>query len=144
MASQSQLSGMGLLEVERRRRGLSATDLAESMGVSASAVTHVERGTRPASASFRTNVAKALGLRVQDLFPTWFIVCEAQNGALRVIASDGRPLAWTSEKEATAYAKKRNLAVRGPLGPDFFASLLRVSADQVRGQLVLSSQEEPP
>lgn len=140
----SQLLGMGVLEAERRRRGLLATELADSMGISASAVTHVERGSRSASPAFRTKAAKALGLPVRQLFPEWFFACGDQNGSLSILARDGRPLAWTSKREAAGYAGGRDLCIRGPVGPDFFAGLLGVSEDQVREQLVLSSREGPP
>jgi transcriptional regulator with XRE-family HTH domain len=138
------LKSIGLLEVERRRQGLSATELAKRMGVGRSSVSQVERGLRPPSGAFRGKAAKALGRRVDDLFPMWFIVCDPHNGAFEVLVEDGRLLAWTSEEEASRYAQQRELQIRGPLGPDFLACLLAVSEDQVRENLGVVDKEDGP
>lgn len=56
------------LEVERRRAGLTIKELAEKMGISASLVNQIEKGTRRPYPKFRREAAQILGVPEDQLF----------------------------------------------------------------------------
>lgn len=57
------------LEAERKRHGLTATDLARLCNCDRSYITQYERGHREVSASFKMTASRALGLPVDRVFP---------------------------------------------------------------------------
>jgi transcriptional regulator with XRE-family HTH domain len=56
------------LRLWRVRHGLTLSEVADLTGVSAAMLSRVERGERTLSPMTRVRVARALGVRVRDLF----------------------------------------------------------------------------
>ncbi len=134
-------TGISILERERRRRGLTALDLGERMGVSRSAVSQVERAWLRPSDAFKEKAAKALGLDVQRLFPAlWFLTTESFLGT-NLVGPDGRMLAFTSGEAAAEAARlisgccERRVSALGPAPVAFFALMHGEDEDEVVGRL---------
>ena len=142
----SRTVGMGLLERERRRRGLSATELAKQMGVSRSTISQVERGSQQASHSFQEKAASALAVDANDLWPEWWVLVptERASEALELLhATTGSIIAFTTERGAArAAATLRNRGVtelmpREPIGPTALAVLFGISEDETHERLAI-------
>ena len=58
-----------LLKTVRINRGLKLRDLAEMSGVSANQISKVENGTAEPTEFSKAKIAKALGMKVAELFP---------------------------------------------------------------------------
>jgi transcriptional regulator with XRE-family HTH domain len=133
--------GVSQLERERRRRGLTATDLAELMGVSRSYLSRVEHGWLAPSAAFKQKASEALGTSVQELFPEFFFLSRADGAGVQVVGPGGRTLAFSTKRRATAAARQLSerlaapLEVVGPAPLRFFALMHGVEEDEVLGWL---------
>jgi transcriptional regulator with XRE-family HTH domain len=62
-------AGISALEIARKSVGLTAVELASAIGVTASAISQIERGWRTPSASLKQRAASVLGVPVSELFP---------------------------------------------------------------------------
>lgn len=133
----------GLLEIARRREGLTGTELAEKMGVPRTLLSEVERGHRIPTADFRAKAASALGVAEESLFPQyWFLTAPNETG-IRVCGVEGAPRVYRSRQAAERAAKDLGvddslLQVRGPADPRCFGVLLGADETAVPG-LVLST-----
>lgn len=143
--------GISLLERERRRRDLSATDLAKRMHVSRSAVTQVERAWIRPSEGFKKRAAVVLGVQVGDLFPELWFLTRGTSASTHVIGPDGRTLAFTSEAAAAEAARSigGRCEVLGPAplawfslmhGEDEVDVLGRLTVDPEPAQLALKNE----
>src|SRR5690349_16125286 len=91
----------GVLELERRRQGLTSTELARRMGVPRPQVSEVERGHRRPNPSFRAKAATALGVSEQDLFPRyWFLVLSSEGSCELHTHPSGSVFVFETEGDA--------------------------------------------
>lgn len=63
------IDGESALRVWRQYRGLSATELAKSVGVVPSHITHLENGTRGGKPLLWRSIANSLNVDVDDILP---------------------------------------------------------------------------
>lgn len=130
---------IGILEVERRRRGLTATALAEQMGISRSALSQVERGAQRPSEPFKEKAAKALGLSVSKLWPEYWFLALVRPSGVSIWAAKGKTVVFTNKRRAARFASAapHQLDVCGPAPPAFFALVHGLSEDQIPGELMV-------
>lgn len=142
---------ISVLERERRRQGLTATDLAARMGVSASTLSQVERGRLLPTTEFKERTASALGVALDQLFPTYFVLV-AEDRGLRLAGSDGRAFVFNSKSAAKRAAKVLSARVEGPVPIGYIATLLgiseveaveRVRLEPAAGELAACGGEHP-
>lgn len=128
--------GVSLMEWARRRQELSATQLADRMGVSRSSVSQVERGFQSPSAAFKRKAAEALGVAVEDLWPMHFVLVRSAASTTELHTTAGLISAFTTQARARRAARGQE-RVAGPMPPDFFAAILGVSEAEVPGMLAI-------
>jgi transcriptional regulator with XRE-family HTH domain len=136
-----------ILEVERRRRGLSATELARRMKVAKSTVSAIERQRREPSSTFKISAAAALGVDVRDLWPEFFALARepGDDGLLR--AGD-KLIAYSSRTRARSAASHlgkltgAGFSVRGPRPAEALAAEVGVFPGELRIALVLDPEAE--
>lgn len=142
--------GVSKLEKERRRRGLTAADLADSMGVGRSDLSRVENGWLIPSPAFREKAAKALGLSPQELFPEYFFLAHSDRAGVHLVGVDGRTLAFSTKRraaEAAAKLKKslgRRPVLMGPAPLAFFALMRGVDTDEILSRLDVDPEIRDP
>lgn len=135
--------GKSLLERERRRRDMTATDLAERMGVSRSAISQVERGWLRPSPSFKERAAEALGMDQRQLFPELWFLAEETKDATRFVKSDGVTVAFSTEDAGDAAARAlaaqdgTKVVALGPAPLTFFALARGLEEQDVLGQMLV-------
>ena len=137
--------GISNLERRRRRRGLTATDLAARMGVSRSWLSKVERGWLAPSDTFKSKAAAALGTAIGELFPQYTFLTVSDAAGVRLLALRERTLVFSTERRANAAVRRLEAALgtvtrRGPAPLGFFATLYGVPEEEVVGSL----QIDPP
>jgi transcriptional regulator with XRE-family HTH domain len=141
------MSVITILEVERRRRGLSATELARRMQVAKSTISAIERRRRAPSSRFKARAAAVLGIDVGDLWPHFFTLVRDVGDQSRLRAGD-KLIAFSSRCAARSVASDlRKLAgvavtVRGPFPAEALAAEEEVFPSELTAHLVLDPQDD--
>jgi transcriptional regulator with XRE-family HTH domain len=141
------MSVITILELERRRRGLSATELARHMRVAKSTISAIERGRREPSPKFKAGAAAVLEVDVADLWPQFFTLTR-DLGDQRRLRSGGKVVAFSSRRAARSAASQLGMltgaavSVRGPLSAEALASETGVFPGEVHTELVLDPQDD--
>ena len=138
--------GISNLERQRRRRGLTATDLAARMGVSRSWLSQVERGWLAPSDTFKSKAAAALATAIEELFPEFIFLTVSDVTGVRLLTLGDRTLVFTTERLANAAVRRLGAALgtvsrRGPAPLGFFATLYGVPEEEVVGSLQVNPPE---
>ena len=134
-----------LLERERRRHGLTATELAQRMGTSPSAVSQVERGRSVPSRGFKRRAASVLGTGIASLFPEFFALVSSDDQGLLLRGRDGNLLVFTTRGNAELArstflgGKDGTLRICGPVPLPHLSTLLDLAEDECQAQLCIDA-----
>lgn len=123
-AFDAQLTGLRIREV-RESRGLSLRKVARRMGISASALSQIERGLLRPSVNRLFAIASALDVSVLEIFGDADDAVEGMVATPEVTAAESYSLRRSSESETVgldAGVTYRRLSPGRPKGIDFFES----------------------
>jgi transcriptional regulator with XRE-family HTH domain len=129
-----------LLELERRRQGLTGTELARKMKVSRGQVSEVERGHRRPGPDFRRKAARALRVPEEALWPVFYFFVRDDEPGGGILTKDARPVVFADHDQASRVAEEAGWKLQGPVGLDFFAQLLGLEEEAARRSLLV----DPP